>query len=286
MKKRKKNHSKLWAIGVMTIFLLAAPSGWAVTYDDGNVHDVTENLNDCLEIGADTTVNLDANVSQYIFVAPGGILNIYSGTVGWYIAVSPDEPVATVTIYGSDFGGDGDFSVPGEVHFSGGILTGNYADGSSFDLLFYSNTPIYLQLPVSDDVEVMIDITPGSNPNSINLKSRGVVPVAVLTTSDFDATTIDPDTVEFAGASPVRSTLCDVDDDGDIDMLFHFKTRNLVELNEDSKEATLTGDTTDGEEIEASDEVRIVPCKKKTKHSFSGRFNSKRQRPGRSRKDR
>ena len=288
MKKRKTNHLRLWAITALAIVLLAAPSGWAIIYDDGDVHDVTENLNDCLEIGADTTVNLDADVSQYIFVAPGGILNIYSGSVGWYIAVSPDEPNAVLTVYGSDFGGDGDLSIPGEVHFSGGTLTGNYADGSTFDILFYSNTPIYLQPPVSNDVEVMmIDIKPGSNPNSINLKSKGVIPVAVLTTDEFDAGTIDPDTVKFAGASPVRSTLCDVDEDGDMDMLFHFKTQNLVELEEDSTDAKLTGDTTDGQQIEASDEVRIVPCKKKTKkNSFSGRFNSKHKRTGRGRKDR
>ena len=44
-------------------------------------------------------------------------------------------------------------------------------------------------------VEVEIDIKPGSDPNSINLKSKGVVPVAVLTTDDFDASDVDPDTV-------------------------------------------------------------------------------------------
>lgn len=36
-------------------------------------------------------------------------------------------------------------------------------------------------------ISVTVDIKPGSTPNSINLKSRGVVPVAVLTTGDFDA---------------------------------------------------------------------------------------------------
>ena len=137
MKKKQTNHSKLKAISILAILLLAATPGWAVIYNDGDVHDITANLNDCLEIGADTTVNLDADVSDYIFVAPGGILNIYSGSVGWYIAVSPDPPEAIVTIYGSDFGGDGNFSVPGEVHFSGGILTGQYADGSTIELVFY-----------------------------------------------------------------------------------------------------------------------------------------------------
>lgn len=110
-------------------------------------------------------------------------------------------------------------------------------------------------------VEVDIDIKPGSYPNSINLKSKGVVPVAVLTSPDFDAATVDPDTVEFAGAAPLRWTWEDVDNDGDVDLLFHFKTQEL-NLDENSTEATLTGETLTGDEIEGTDEVRIVPREK------------------------
>ena len=109
-------------------------------------------------------------------------------------------------------------------------------------------------------VEVSIDIKPGSDPNSINLKSKGVVPVAVLTTDDFDASTVDPETVLFAGAEPVRWTMEDVDSDGDMDMLFHFKTQNLTELDEDSTEATLIGYTYDGlNRLIGEDAVNIVP---------------------------
>jgi hypothetical protein len=115
------------------------------------------------------------------------------------------------------------------------------------------------------DVPVTIDIKPGSNPNSINLKSKGVTPVAVLTTDDFAADTIDPDTVLFASASPVRSTMEDVDGDGDDDMLFHFKTQDLKNLNEDSTEATLKGETRGGTLIEGIDSVNIVPKGKKDK---------------------
>jgi hypothetical protein len=106
--------------------------------------------------------------------------------------------------------------------------------------------------------EVSIDIKPGSDPNSINLKSKGVVPVAVLTTDDFDASTVDPETVLFADVEPVRWKMEDVDDDGDMDMLFHFKTQEL-NLDENSTEATLTGDTTDGKQILGTDTVNIVP---------------------------
>jgi hypothetical protein len=85
-----------------------------------------------------------------------------------------------------------------------------------------------------------------------------VVPVAVLTTNDFDASTIDPVTVYFAGASPVRWALEDVDDDGDVDLVFHFKTQELI-LPEGSAEVTLTGETLDGVQIEGTDTLKIVP---------------------------
>jgi hypothetical protein len=103
-----------------------------------------------------------------------------------------------------------------------------------------------------------IDIKPGSDPNSINPFSRGVIPVAILTTEEFDAGTLDPVTVSFAEASPVRWTVEDVDGDGDMDLLLHFKTQEL-NLDEGSTEACLIGQTYDGVPIWACDSVRTVP---------------------------
>jgi hypothetical protein len=126
--------------------------------------------------------------------------------------------------------------------------------------------------------EIDIDIKPGGNPDNINLKSKGVVPVAVLTVTDedsgenFDASTIDPRsvTVTFEGSdpgakpvSPVRWKIVDVNDDGDEDMLFHFKTQGLAALlkNENDSEATLvlTGETIDEQAFEGTDTINIVP---------------------------
>ncbi len=263
-KKNKKNQIRMRfptiVLCILAILLCAAPRGWAVIYDDGGEHDVTEDVVGSLEIGTDTTVNLYASVSQYVYAGPGSVLNIYSGDVGLYVVLSIDEPYAVVTVYGTDFGGDGDFSVPGQVSYSGGTLTGYYADGSVIDLWFFSQLPILLGTTGAPEVKI-IDIKPGSDLNSINLKSKGVVPVAVLTTWDFDASTIDPDTVKFAGVSPVRWTLDDVDNDGDVDSLFHFKTQEL-NLDKSSIDATLTGQTQDGIGIAGTDTVRIVQTKK------------------------
>jgi hypothetical protein len=124
-----------------------------------------------------------------------------------------------------------------------------------------NDSEIFLALRIT---EVTIDIKPGSFPNSINLNSKGVVPVAVLTTEGFHASTVDPGTVKFAGASPVKWKMEDVDGDGDMDMLFHFETEDLADLDGTSIDATLSGDTTytaGKRPIEGTDSVNIVPKK-------------------------
>ncbi len=106
--------------------------------------------------------------------------------------------------------------------------------------------------------QVEIDIKPGSYPNSINPGSHGVVPVAVLTTDESDASTLDPVTVVFAGAVPLRWAMEDVDSDGDLDLIFHFKIQEL-NLYADSTDAALTGQTFDEVPVEGTDTVNIVP---------------------------
>jgi hypothetical protein len=109
----------------------------------------------------------------------------------------------------------------------------------------------------------VVDIKPGSDPNSINPKSKGVIPVAVLTTDDFDAMTVDPLSVEF-GPSGAKEThgkghIEDVDGDGDQDMVLHFKTQQTGIQCGDS-EASLTGKTTSGEDITGTDGIQTVGC--------------------------
>src|SRR4030042_4686286 len=63
-------------------------------------------------------------------------------------------------------------------------------------------------------VPVAIDIKPGSCPNPFNLKSRGVLPVAILGTAEFDVTTIDRASIKLQidsqEVAPIRSSLEDV----------------------------------------------------------------------------
>jgi hypothetical protein len=57
---------------------------------------------------------------------------------------------------------------------------------------------------------INVDIKPGTCPNPVNVKARGVLPVAILGTADFDVTTIDPASVRLEGVAPIRWALEDV----------------------------------------------------------------------------
>ena len=109
---------------------------------------------------------------------------------------------------------------------------------------------------------IVIDIKPGSTPNSINPRSKGVIPVAILTTDTFDATTVDPTTVfgpTGTEAVPVQVALDDVDGDGDTDMILHFNTQDTgIQCGDTS--ASLTGETFSGQPITGADSIRTAGC--------------------------
>ncbi len=111
----------------------------------------------------------------------------------------------------------------------------------------------------SPNVEVDIDIKPGSDPNSINSKSMGLVPVAILSSDGFDATDVDVTTVTFGPgqAVPVHSGhLEDVNGDGLIDMVVHFVQKETGLFPGDT-EAALNGATNDGLEFCGMDAVIV-----------------------------
>jgi hypothetical protein len=129
------------------------------------------------------------------------------------------------------------------------------------------------QAPLAEAVPV--DIKPGSTPSPINLKSKGVLPVAILSTEEFDATQVDVETLLFGdplliadGKLPVgalRGNIEDVDQDGLDDLTLKFSMRDLID-NEVIGAATvqgyLAGQLVDGTEIAGRDMVRIVPALK------------------------
>ncbi len=143
------------------------------------------------------------------------------------------------------------FNVPAGL-VPGSILT-NVAEAEYEDLLGNSKL-------ASDSLQttvLAIDVKPGSWPNSINLRAKGSVPVAILSTGTFDATQVDPSSVVFAGAVVTRWDAADVDLDGDTDLVLYFAPRSLVIQPTDTR-ACLVGSLLSGESILGCDSVRIV----------------------------
>ena len=113
---------------------------------------------------------------------------------------------------------------------------------------------------VTPPEELTIDIRPGSYPNTINLKSTSIVPVAILTTDAFDASNVNPASARFEGASPVRWVLSDVDHDGDLDLLLHFRTQD-TSIVAGQVQACLTATTFGGMTLAGCDSIKVVPAK-------------------------
>jgi len=113
--------------------------------------------------------------------------------------------------------------------------------------------------------EVLIDIKPGSFPNSINSDSKGVIPVAILTTDDFDASVIDPFSVTLdgmevrvKGKSGNAGSMEDVDGDGDLDLVVQIVDEGTFVIGDST--ATLTAFTYGGVQVFGTDTIRIVPA--------------------------
>jgi len=107
-------------------------------------------------------------------------------------------------------------------------------------------------IPPPPVIEVPVDIKPGSWPNPLNKKSKGVIPIAICGSDEFDVTTVDPATVLLTlegvegNVPPLRWSYEDVaevppedrDDwdggspDSNMDIIFHFSTPETVETLE------------------------------------------------------
>lgn len=195
-------------------------------------------------------------VDAILALDPPKVIGISSGTFG-----VPDlEAIAEATDSlappgGVDCDGDGTTDIPEGDPLVCSIAPSGEGIGEAVIAIVGAATGI----------EVDIDIKPGTDPNSINLGSHGVVPVAILSSETFDATTVDPLSVTFAGAGvkvkgqgTTMMSFEDVNGDGRTDMVVQVSTEALA-LVETDTEAILQGETLDGIAIRGTDSVRIVP---------------------------
>jgi hypothetical protein len=213
--------------------------------------------------------HLTSNGTHLLFGTWSGVEGVAPSSFNW-------------TVFSLDPAGN---VVDSQVLFETLALTGSQAS-QSYDIggLAWANGELYVlnlstltvqvfAFPVAETpppppppaaAEVELDIRPGDDENCINLLSKGKVPAAVLSSGDFDASSLDPATVTLASAAVVSKNMNgwmadvgDVNFDGLPDLVVHFYTQEL-ELTNDDTEAVLHGWTFDGKEIECSDQVKVI----------------------------
>jgi len=163
-----------------------------------------------------------------------------------------------------------DFIVGNPASIVGGVAFEFEGVADGFEIEVASNANGSLQLTAINDAVPVIDVKPGSNRNPISLRSKGVIPVAILSNDTFDAQDVDTQSIKFG---PSQASIAhnsghaeDVDDDGDIDLLVHFRTQETgIECDDTS--VTLTAQTLLGDSVLGSDKISIVKCKKIAPHN-------------------
>ncbi|MBD3673455.1 MAG: hypothetical protein HUJ26_08000 [Planctomycetaceae bacterium] len=135
-------------------------------------------------------------------------------------------------------------------------LVGIMPEDSGFSSIAFVPDPV---------IPVEIDVKPGDELNPLNTGSNGVIPVAIFSSEDFDASTIDPISISLEGAEVAvrgKGKLLaheeDVNGDGLLDLVCQVETESLA-FDLEVGEVCLTGKTTDGQKIAGCDLVVVVP---------------------------
>lgn len=213
------------------------------------------------ELFADVVIELD-------IIADDGAQISVNGVAIAQVDLHDGDPAAPVVVRHLTITGDSLF-VPGVNVLAFDLVntgTGAYgpaagrADTADCMYLEFNAEIGFVELP-----NVTIDVKPGSDENPINCgNENGVIPVAILTTADFDAADVDCSTVRFGpGLAAETHGKChveDVDYDGDLDLMLHFRGGEAAIACSDTS-VTLWGSTLDGYDFEAHDHIRIVPKK-------------------------
>jgi len=142
-------------------------------------------------------------------------------------------------------------------------VSGEVADEMVISILRPAGDPLP-EVPVGTRT-IGLDIKPGSHPNPVNPKSRGKIPVALLSDANFDSIAeVDIESLTFGHSGDETSlAFCgqrseDANGDGLPDLICHFSTPAAAFLGGDEV-GTLKGKTIRGVSIEGSDSVKITP---------------------------
>jgi hypothetical protein len=135
--------------------------------------------------------------------------------------------------------------------------------GQLFDCLIIDYS--LLTVEYDEGIRVAIDVKPGSDPNCFNNNGHGVIPVAILGTTDFDVTQVDLESLLFDGLEVRvrgnRGPQCSFEDsnaDIYLDLVCHFEDEPNNWLVGDTT-ATLVGTLLDNTPFIGTDSICIRP---------------------------
>lgn len=151
------------------------------------------------------------------------------------------------------------------------VSVNRFLVGGVADPYIYTSGVFYM-IEEQNTVEISIDILPGNPNNTLSPRMKGLLPVAVFSSADFDATTADLASIALEGAPAAKirgkyqAWLRDVNRDGlkDLYLLIDVRALNLPP-GENSVALTVT--TSEGREFSGTDTLRMAPLKR--------RFNTK-----------
>ncbi|MBD3676725.1 MAG: hypothetical protein HUJ26_24715 [Planctomycetaceae bacterium] len=210
----------------------------------------------------DLTTGLLSNEPSLIFPVGGAPPNVSSGNIYVYfgidqLALNTDESLVyiperdRISIYDAS--------------------TGNSVDEIGNDYLYiHTATGISIQgqAPAQVDIiDVLVDVKPGSDTNSVNLRGKGRLSLSIFGSELFGVSQVDSTSIRVgdpflsAGVGIVKMSLEDVNGDGIEDLLMMVDLGEMVEshaLDSASTMILVTGITTDDIPILGGDVVRIV----------------------------
>ena len=159
-------------------------------------------------------------------------------------------------------------SFPRYFQYSGGGLTwGSSSEAGDYTMTIRGVSAAPISEPAVTQVNIMVK--PGSDDVApLNPKSRGKIPVAILSHDGFDAMDVEVNSLRF-GASGEEESLShcgrkgeDVNNDGLADLVCHFQNRKAG-FSKGDLEGILTGHTRDNQAIEGHGLLKVLPVHEK-----------------------
>lgn len=198
------------------------------------------------------------------------------GDIQGLLHAKPDIEDPSIAAYWDFDDGEGQIAADVSGNGNDGTLGSTEDDDESDPRWIFDVAPVGICNNIS------LDIRPGTCPNAFNVASRGILPVAILGSEDFDVSTIIPTSVRLTDVAPIRDIYEDVagvvtdanecgctteGPDGYPDLVLKFRTQEIVDvLIDDPGDLTqgdilalsLTGELVDGGSILGSDCIVLV----------------------------